>query len=151
MNNTSSNLYVWLCEKKMLIEHVRFGEIVYAIILRYEYHNNGIEFFTPPDFSQQLGYMKRRKGYKIAPHIHKNVQREVKNTSEVLFIKSGRLRANFFNFDKEHVASVELKAGDVVLLAEGGHGFEMLEDTEIIEVKQGPYAGDQDKEKFFCE
>jgi hypothetical protein len=41
-----------------------------------------------------------------------------------------------------------LSAGDVILLAFGGHGFEMLEPTEIIEVKQGPYAGDQDKTRF---
>ena len=131
-----------------VLQEIRFGETVYAIILRSQFERPGIEFFTPSDFSQQLGYMNREKGYVIDPHIHKPVSREVHFTKEVLFIKSGLVRVDFYKEDRSFLCSEDLHAGDVILLAHGGHGFEMLENSEIIEVKQGPYAGDLDKERF---
>jgi len=131
-----------------MIDLVKFGDITLAVILRANYHTEGIQFFTPDDFSQQLGYMNRPAGYVIPPHVHNPVVREVQYTKEVLFIKSGRLRVDFYSEEQEYLESTILQSGDVILLAYGGHGFEMLEPTEIIEVKQGPYAGDQDKTRF---
>lgn len=119
-----------------------------ALIIRREFKKEGIEFFTPGTYSQQIGYMNRPEGYVIPPHVHNPVAREVQYTKEVLFIKSGRLRVDFYSESQEYLESTVLEAGDVILLAYGGHGFEMLESTEIIEVKQGPYAGDQDKTRF---
>ena len=120
----------------------------FAIILRSSFYSDGIEFFTPSDYSQQLGYMNRPKGYVIPPHVHNPVPREVQFTKEVLFIKSGRVRIDFYDDDQNYFESRIVVQGDVVLLAFGGHGFEMLEPTEMIEVKQGPYAGDADKTRF---
>lgn len=119
-----------------------------AIIIRTGYTNAGIEFFSPPDYSQQLGYMNRPTGHVIPPHVHNPVVREVHRTNEVLFIRSGSVRVDFYTDDTTYAESAILLAGDVILLASGGHGFEMLEPTEIIEVKQGPYAGEQDKSRF---
>lgn len=119
-----------------------------AIILRASHSEEGIEFFTPGSFSQQLGYMNRPAGYVIAPHVHNPVPREVQFTKEVLFIKSGRVRVDFYTDEQVYRESRILAPGDVVLLAFGGHGFEMLERSEIIEVKQGPYAGEGDKTRF---
>lgn len=119
-----------------------------AVLLRTAFQSDGIEFFTPGDFSQQLGYMNRPEGYLIPPHVHNPVPREVQYTKEVLFIKSGRVRIDFYDDDQTYLESRALETGDVILLAYGGHGFEMLEPTEMIEVKQGPYAGDQDKTRF---
>ncbi len=119
-----------------------------ALIIRHTFHKQGIEFFTPSTYSQQIGYMNRPTGYVIAPHVHNPVTREVQFTKEVLFIKSGKLRVDFYDEDQIYLESTVLNAGDVILLAFGGHGFEMLEPTEIIEVKQGPYAGDADKTRF---
>ena len=92
--------------------------------------------------------MNRPSGYVIPPHVHNPVPREVQFTKEVLFIKSGRVRVDFYDEDQTYLESRVLVTGDVILLAFGGHGFEMLEPTEMIEVKQGPYAGDQDKTRF---
>jgi len=131
-----------------LIEHVEHGTQTIAVIVRHNYRKDGIEFFTPGSFSQQIGYMNRPQGYVIAPHVHTPVPREVQFTNEVLFIKSGRLRVDFYTDAEQYLESTVLETGDVVLLAQGGHGFEMLEPTEIIEVKQGPYAGDRDKRRF---
>jgi hypothetical protein len=119
-----------------------------ALIIRHTFHKEGIEFLTPSTYSQQIGYMNRPAGYVIAPHVHNPVAREVQFTKEVLFIKSGKLRVDFYADDQTYLESTILNAGDVILLAFGGHGFEMLEASEIIEVKQGPYAGDADKTRF---
>ena len=119
-----------------------------ALILRTRFHADGIRFFTPNDFSQQLGYMNRPRGYVIPPHVHNAVARSVQYTKEVLFIKSGKVRVDFYDDAQNYLESRILGAGDVILLAFGGHGFEMLEPTEMIEVKQGPYSGDADKTRF---
>ena len=119
-----------------------------AIIIRADYHSDGIEFFTPDNFSQQLAYMKRPKQYVIPPHIHNIVKREVQYTQEVLLIRSGKVRIDFYNNEQAYIESKILYAGDVILLSGGGHGFEMLEESEIIEVKQGPYMGEEDKIRF---
>jgi len=108
----------------------------------------GSSSFTPGDFSQQLGYMSRPQGYVIPPHVHNAVRREVQYTKEVLFLKSGKVRVDFYDDDQTYLESRILHQGDVLLLAYGGHGFEMLEPTEMIEVKQGLTLGDEDKTRF---
>ena len=130
------------------LEHVYEEQKLLAIIIRTSFKKEGIDFFTPPDFSQQLGYMNRPKGYKIQPHIHQKIERKIQFTQEVLFIKKGLVRVDFYKNDKTYLNSKLLYEGDVILLSSGGHGFEMLEDSEIIEVKQGPFAGNIDKTRF---
>lgn len=131
-----------------MIENIVYGDRSLAVIVYADFHADGIHFFTPNDFSQQLGYMNRPQGYVIPPHVHNSVPREVQFTKEVLLIKSGSVRVDFYGEDQQYFESRILGAGDVILLAYGGHGFEMLEASEIIEVKQGPYAGDADKTRF---
>ena len=131
-----------------MIQNVMHNEKLLSVIIRANYEKDGIEFFTPDDFSQQLAYMKRPKNYVIPPHIHNAVSREVQYTQEVLYIKSGKVRVDFYDDNKNYLQSTILNKGDVVLLAFGGHGFEMIEESEIIEVKQGPYAGEMDKIRF---
>lgn len=131
-----------------MIDRILHNNLELALILRRSFRSEGISFLTPSAYSQQLGYMNRPAGHVIPPHVHNPVTREVHFTKEVLFIRSGRLRVDFYSDNQEYLESTVLDAGDVILLAFGGHGFEMLEPTEIIEVKQGPYAGDQDKTRF---
>jgi len=129
-------------------EEIVHDSKVLALILRTEFHAEGIQFFTPSDYSQQLGYMNRPRGYVIPPHVHNPVAREVHFTKEVLFIKSGSVRVDFYDDNQVYLESRILEKGDFVLLAYGGHGFEMLEASEIVEIKQGPYAGEADKTRF---
>ena len=131
-----------------MIEKFEHDGLVLALIIRAGFHKEGIEFFTPNDYSQQLAYMNRPQGYRIPPHVHTRVHRDVVLTQEVLFIKSGRVQVDFYDDRRSPLGTVTLATGDVVLLAAGGHGFTMLEPTEMIEVKQGPYAGDRDKTRF---
>jgi len=131
-----------------MIETITCRDQVLAILVRANYRGRGIQFFTPDNFSQQLAYMNRASGYVIPPHVHNPQRREVHLTNEVLFIKSGRVRVDLYDSDRVYIESRVLEMGDVILLVSGGHGFEMLEDAEMIEVKQGPYTGDSDKTRF---
>lgn len=131
-----------------MIENFKYKKKTYAIIIYKKYKSKGIKFLTPNEFSQQLGYMNRPKNYVIPPHIHNPVSREVTFTNEVLFVKSGKMRVDFYDNKKNYIESRILKKGDIILLVSGGHGFIMLEPTEIIEVKQGPYVGETDKTRF---
>ena len=131
-----------------MIEHVKHNEIELAIIIRASFNKDGIEFVTPGEYSQQLAYMNRPEGYRIQPHVHNPVRRELNDTMEVLFIRNGRVRIDFYDQDQNYLKDGEVATGDTILLASGGHGFTMLEPTEMIEVKQGPYAGENDKTRF---
>ena len=131
-----------------MIEYITHKNIKLAIIIRAKFEKKGIEFFTPNDFSQQLGYMKHSKGYVISPHTHNIVPREVKLTQEVLYLKKGKSRVDFYENNQNYIKSTILNTGDVILLANGGHGFEMIEETEMIEIKQGPYLEEEDKIRF---
>ncbi len=131
-----------------MIEQITRGERIIAIIVSQSFKEDGAHFFTPNDFSQQLAYMKHPTGRCIDSHVHNPITRQVTYTQEVLMIRKGRLRVDLYDANREYFSSRILEAGDVILLASGGHGFEVLEEVEMIEVKQGPYAGDCDKTRF---
>lgn len=131
-----------------MVNRVVFNDNLLAIIIYSSYSKNGIEFFTDDQSSQQLGYMNRPKDYVIPPHRHNIVERDVHLTQEVLLIKSGKVRVDFYDNNQEYYKSYILEKGDVILLSDGGHGFKMLEASEIIEIKQGPYCGERDKVRF---
>lgn len=130
------------------LEKLEYNGQLLGLIIRTEFKKDGIAFFTPDDFSQQLGYMNRPKDYVIPPHVHNVVERKVDLTQEVLFVKSGKVRVDFYDQEQNYLESRILVKGDIVLLAHGGHGFKMLEPTEMVEVKQGPYCGEMDKVRF---
>jgi hypothetical protein len=106
------------------------------------------QFVTPSDFKQQVGFIVYPTGAEIGRHIHRKINRHLVGTSEVLIVKKGRCMIEVFNDDKELVAQRELTEGDVMLMVGGGHGFKVLEDTVLLEVKQGPYLGIDEKEGF---
>lgn len=130
------------------IETVRKKNKVLATIIRNNYSCDGVDFITPSEYSQQVAYMHHPAGKKIDAHVHNLVHRNVVMTQEVLFIKKGILRVDFYDEYEDYLESKDLYAGDIILLVSGGHGFSALEEVEMIEVKQGPYAGDNDKRRF---
>ncbi len=131
-----------------MVENIIHNNRLLGIIIPGDFDKEGIHFFTSNDLSQQLAHMRHPQGKIIEPHVHNPVPREVQYTQEVLFLKRGKLRVDFYDEEKNYLDSRILNAGDVILLATGGHGFEVLEEIEMIEVKQGPYAGDEDKTRF---
>ncbi len=116
-----------------------------AIVIRATESVPGIQFFSPSDYSQQLGLMTRPAGYIVPAHIHNEVERKISQTQEVLLIRSGSCLVTLFDARFTAIDNITLHKGDVILLANGAHKIEMLTECEILEVKQGPYAGDNDK------
>ncbi|PKR51230.1 cupin domain-containing protein [Thalassospira povalilytica] len=131
-----------------MIEHIEHDGELLALIIRASFSRPGITFFTENSLSQQIGYMQHPSGKLIEPHVHLPVAREVHLTQEVLVLRKGTLRVDFYDERQVYLYSRTLNAGDVILLIKGGHGFEVIEEVEMFEIKQGPYAGDQDKTRF---
>ena len=119
-----------------------------AMIVRSSHQALGIDFLTPDKSGQQVAYMNRPKGEVIQAHIHEPISRTLIGTQEVLYIRNGRIRVDFYESDRTYVSSMILGAGDLMLLSTGGHGFEVLEDIDMIEIKQGPFAEGRDKTRF---
>ena len=132
----------------MSIEHVKHSTTTLALIVRSTFSKPGVTFLTEPNLYQQLAYMNHPKGKVIEPHLHNKVERHLDSTQEVLFIRKGILQVDFYDQEKHFLESRKLFAGDVILLVSGGHGFKILEDIEMYEVKQGPFMGEIDKTRF---
>ena len=122
-----------------------------ALIVRSSFNPAGITFLTEDHFGQQVAYMNRPRGEIIQAHIHEPISRQLVGTQEVLYIRKGRIRVDFYESDRTYVSSSILEAGDLMLLNTGGHGFEVLEDIDMIEIKQGPFAEGRDKTRFVPE
>ena len=119
-----------------------------AYIVRAESKPEKTAFLTPPDFNLQVGHIVYPAGHEIARHVHRQIERHIVGTSEVLIVKRGGCEIDIYNDQRELVATRELWEGDIMIMVGGGHGFRMLEDTVLIEVKQGPYPGVDEKERF---
>lgn len=131
-----------------LIEIIADGETPLTYIIRADQRPNETTFLTPPEFKQQVGFVVYPEGGEVPRHVHRPLQRQLVGTSEVLILQQGRCLMDVYNDDKQLIATRELTEGDLMLMVGGGHGFRMLEDTVFLEVKQGPYIGLDEKERF---
>lgn len=123
------------------------GVLLATVIFR-EHISDGIEFFSEPSHSQQLGQMTRPKGYEVERHAHYINKREIFTVQEALFVKSGRIKVLLYGMDEKFVRDIELSTGDVIHLIAGGHGIEFIDDSTVVELKQGPYDDKQQKKYF---
>jgi hypothetical protein len=131
-----------------LVEIVTEGGAEIAYILRASASPDRTTFLTPGTFGMEMGLIVYGGGQNIQPHFHMPVTREIRGTTECILVRKGRCIVDFYRPDRSVATSRELQAEDIVLLLGGGHGFRMLEDTILFEVKQGPYLGEQEKERF---
>jgi hypothetical protein len=128
-----------------MTETIQVGGEILAMII---YANNvqaGNTFISPEHFPLQLGILKGEAGYRVAPHFHRFQERQILNYQEILFIKSGKVKVGLYDNKQALFTSRTLSGGDCILFASGGHSVELLKDSEIFEVKQGPYMGNEDK------
>ena len=132
-----------------MIEKIIHKKRLLALIVRGKYRNKkGVNFFTPNNATQQFGYIKHKKKYIIKPHLHKKRLTKIYHTSEVILLLKGILRVDFYNKFKKYIYSKILKQKDIIMLVHGGHGFKVLKNVEMLEIKQGPYNLIKDKIKF---
>jgi hypothetical protein len=130
------------------IEHISHGDQCLAIVIRTNFVPQKTTFLTPSDYKQQIGFIVYPAGGEVPRHVHRPLTRQLVGTSEVLLVRQGHCVADIYNDERELVTSRTLCEGDVILLVAGGHGFRMLADTVLLEVKQGPYTGIEEKERF---
>ena len=130
------------------IECICDGEKPLTYIIRADFPAAKTTFLTPPEFKQQVGFVVYPKGGEITRHVHRPLERRLVGTSEVLVVRRGCCEIDIYNDNRERVATRELHTGDILLMVGGGHGFRMLADTVFLEVKQGPYTGLDEKERF---
>lgn len=119
-----------------------------AIVIKSNYKSDGINFFTPDEFPQQIAYMQHKKDSIVKAHVHNVIERNIFITQETLILKKGRMRVDLYSDEKEYIESCILESGDIIFFASGGHGIKCLDDIEMIEVKQGPYLKEDDKVRF---
>ena len=132
-----------------MIEKIIYKKKLLALIVRGKYRNKkGITFFTPKGSTQQFGYMKHKKGYVIQPHEHRKRLTKIMTTTEVILLLKGSLKVDFYDKKRKYLSSRILNPKDIIMLVDGGHGFKVLKNVEMIEVKQGPYNLIKDKIKF---
>jgi hypothetical protein len=137
------------CNNAMpLVEHIMWNNKPLTYIIRREVDPSRTTFLTPPEFKQQVGYIVYPAGGEVPRHLHCDLERHLVGTSEVLILLRGRCEMDVYNDQRELVATRELRQGDLMLMVGGGHGFRMQEDTVFLEVKQGPYTGLEEKERF---
>jgi len=129
-------------------ERIEYNGELLALIIKANYRPEKTEFLTPDTFKQQAGFIVYDGGKDIIPHIHHEMQRNLKGTSEVLILRKGRVRVDFYSQKKEYTESRTLLPGDILILVSGGHGFHFYEHSVFLEIKQGPYVGPQEKERF---
>ncbi len=130
------------------VEAIRQDDRLLCLVVRPPPRLEATTFVTPDELSLQLGFIVTPRGGGVPRHSHRPVERRVTGTSEVVMVRSGRCSVDIYDDARNLVASRQLAAGDIVVLVAGGHAFAMAEDTVLIEVKQGPYAADADKERF---
>ena len=131
-----------------MLETITWNDKTLAYIVRAEECPDKTTFLTPQNLNLQLGFVVYPAGGEVKRHVHLPLERSTIGTSEALFIRKGRCEVDFYDNNKQLVTTRKLREGDVVLMVEGGHGFRMLEDTVFLEVKQGPYTGLGEKERF---
>jgi hypothetical protein len=130
------------------IETISHQNQALCILIHASYLPDQTTFLTPPEYKQQVGFVVYPKDGEVIRHTHRPLERHLVGTSEVILIKKGRCLLDIYNDARELVATRELGLGDLMLMVGGGHGFKMLEDTVLLEIKQGPYTGLDEKERF---
>lgn len=130
------------------VEKVVSNGQVLAHIIRGDMEPLRTTFFTPPEFKQQVGFVVYPAGGEIQRHVHRPLERHLVGTSEVIIVRRGLCEIDIYDDRRELIATRQLRQGDIMLMVGGGHGFRILEDTVLLEVKQGPYTGIDEKERF---
>lgn len=130
------------------VDIIRSGDTTLAYVISARLSPAETTFLTPPEFKQQVGFVVYPAGGEIARHVHRPLERHLVGTSEVLIVKSGLCEVDIYDDEQQLIATRQLGPGDIMLMVGGGHGFRMLEDTVLLEIKQGPYTGLDEKEHF---
>lgn len=132
------------------MEKIISGDKLIAVAVRKSDWNEGLSFFSDSDWFLQAGMWWYQSDKKLDAHYHKHCPREITHTQELLFVVSGSMEAKLYSEDQEFLESIKLNQNDILILLTGGHSYRILEEnTQVLEVKNGPYYGPElDRERF---
>jgi len=132
------------------IELVKSKSALLAIVVRADAKSDEkYNFLTSNDQPFQLGVSFYPAGDVIKGHAHLERTTTVESIQEFILVSEGRMRVHLFDDEDKHVEETVLEKGDSILLLAGGHGFDILEGTKLVEVKQGPYDGKTKDKRVF--
>jgi mannose-6-phosphate isomerase-like protein (cupin superfamily) len=131
-----------------MIKYIKYKKKILALIIDPKKNNKEVTFFTPKNFTQQVGLINYKKNKIIKPHTHNRFLRKIYKTAEVLIIQKGKIRVDFYESKKNYLFSKVVTKGKIVILNQGSHGFKFIANSSLIEVKQGPYKIESDKVRF---
>ena len=132
-----------------MIQKIFHKKKLFALIINKNFRKlKGVNFLTSPEDTQQIGFMKHKKNHIILPHLHKKRLTKINFTTEVILLLKGILRVDFYDKKRKYLFSKKINEGQIIMLVSGGHGFKVIKDVEMIEVKQCPYNPKKDKQKF---
>jgi hypothetical protein len=123
------------------------GEIL-ALIVRSGYRPDGVSFLSPSEWPLQLGVSTYLPSQVVRAHSHRPRRISIDSVQEVVHVDAGRIQVDFYDTGDHPAGTSDLSTGDTILFIRGGHGIRMLEETRIIEVKQGPYSGEADDKRY---
>jgi len=121
---------------------------ILGLIIDHKQNKKKVNFYTPNSFTQQVGYISHNKGTYIKPHTHTKFLRKIYKTSEVLYVKKGKIRVDFYLSKSKYLFSKIINKDKIIVLNEGSHGFKIIEKCILIEIKQGPFNSKIDKQRF---
>ena len=123
-----------------MAEKIEQDGILYAIIHRKDDWKEGLDFITPESAFIQAGTFKYPKGKQCNPHYHIENERPNNLTQECNIVMSGSMAATIYDNKNQVIHTELLRAGDMIVVLAGGHGYEILEDnTKVVECKNGPF------------
>ena len=130
------------------VEFIQVEEKLLCIIVKAPTNLDKTTFVTPENLNLQVGFVVYKAGEKVPRLYHKEIERAVSNTSEVISVRLGSCNVQIYDDSQNLVADRRLDVGDIIIFVGGGHGFRMNKDTVLSEVKQGPYIGIDEKTNF---
>lgn len=132
---------------KTVVEIARHGT-TYALIIRAGARPDATTFVTPSTANLQVGFIVYPAGGEVARHEHRSLERTILGMNEVLVVQQGACDVDIYDLERRLIGTYGLNEGDILIFMAGGHGFRMRKDTVLLEVKQGPYIAEDEKELF---
>ena len=131
-----------------MIKLIKYKKKILGLIISHKQSKDKVNFYTPNSFTQQVGFISHNKGTYIKPHTHTKFLRKIYKTSEVLYVKKGKIRVDFYLSKNKYLFSKIVNKENIIVLNEGSHGFKIIEKCILIEIKQGPFNSKIDKKRF---
>lgn len=133
-----------------MIKEIKDGEILIAKIIKAEEWEENLKFYTDDKDFLQVATWNYNKGKHLKAHGHNICKRVSDKTNELIFIKSGKIKSTLFSENGVVLETVILEQGDILISYNGGHAYDILdENTQVLEVKNGPYPGLEKDKKVF--